>query len=669
MGAAPDPLLSPTFPLPFDRLDPAAVEGAADTLIGRVRDRVETIASDGAAPTYDNTLGALDEVTAPLETLATWVGHVESVATTEPLRAAHQAIQPKIAALFADLPLHDGLVRRLRALATRAGHDLSPVRARHLRKTLDAFRRHGADLPAADKARVRAIDVTLARVTTRFAQNLVDATAAYDLVIEDESRLAGLPAMHRAAARQSAARAGRTGYRFTLDAPSYVPALTHLEDATVREELWRAYHARATDPDHDNRPLVAEILRLRRNKARLLGYPTFADLVLEDRMAGTVARARGFVDDLRARTEPAFARERAALERFAGRTLQPWDLSFWAERLRRAELDLDQEALRPYFAAPRVVAGLFEVARRLYGLTLRARPDHPSWHEDVRVYAVHDEAGAELGLLHMDLYPRPTKRGGAWMNGLITGCPPAHPHEVIVCANLAPPVGDDPALLSHDDVQTLFHEFGHALHHLLSTVEVRALAGTNVAWDFVELPSQIMENWCWTRPALDLFARHHATGAPLPDDLFRRMVRARTFRAATATMRQLGFAAVDLALHVDFEPTPAADPIAFAHPILQAHTPAPLPPSDAMLAGFSHLFADPVAYAAGYYSYKWAEVLDADAFSRFEREGLFSRAVGDAFRNTILARGDSEDPQILYRAFMGRDPDLTPLLRRSGLAP
>ena len=668
MGATDDPLLSPTFPLPFDRVDPAQVEPAVDTLIARARARVEDIASDTAAPTYDDTLGALGAATEPLETLATWVGHLESVATTEPLRAAHQAIQPKIAAFYSELPLHAGLYRRLQALADAKLAGLPPVRARHLRKTLDAFRRHGADLPEGDKARVRDLDVELAQVTTRFAQHLVDATAAYERVVEDESRLAGLPEIHRAAARQSAERKGLAGYRFTLDAPSYVPALTHLEDATLREELWRAYHARATDPEHDNRPLIAEILRLRREKAHLLGYPHFAALVLEDRMAKTAERARAFVDDLRARTLSAFEREREALQAFAGRPLQPWDLSFWAERMRRERLDFDQEALRPYFPAPRVLGGMFEVARRLYGVSLRERPEHPSWHEDVRVYAVHDRDVALLGLLHIDLFPRPTKRGGAWMNGLVTGCPPAHPHEVIMCANLAPPVGDGPALLSHDDVQTLFHEFGHALHHLLSTVEVRPLAGTNVAWDFVELPSQIMENWCWTRPALDLFARHHETGAPLPEDLFQRMVRARTFRAATATMRQLGFASVDLALHVDFDPTAGQDPLAFAHPILQAHTPAPLPTTDAMLAGFSHLFADPVAYAAGYYSYKWAEVLDADAFSRFEREGLFSPRVGDAFRNTILARGDSDDPDALYRAFMGRDPEIEPLLRRSGLA-
>ena len=462
---------------------------------------------------------------------------------------------------------------------------------------------------------------------------------------------------------------GTTGYVLTLDAPSYVPAMTYLDDAALRRELWWAYHLRAAAPPHDNRPLVREILRLRRHKARVLGFETFAHLVLADRMLRTPDKARGFVEDLTARTRPFFERERRALEDFAGRPLEPWDLAYFAEKMRKARFDFDAEALRPYFPLDKVRAGLFELAGRLFGFSFEPREDARTWHPDVRVFGVRDEAGVFVGEVHMDLFPRPTKRSGAWMNGLLVGRPPDEPHVVVLCANLTPPLEGQDALLSHEDVLTLFHEFGHGLHHLASRVPVRSLAATNVAWDFVELPSQILENWCWERAALDLFARHHATGEPIPDDLFARMQATRTFRAATAMMRQLGFARMDLALHVDLDPDGGEDPFALAHRILDEHSPAKVPEADAMLASFQHLFADPVGYAAGYYSYKWAEVLEADCFSRFREAGVLSAEMGRRFRDAILAKGDTADPWDLVRAFLGRDPTPDALLERDGLVP
>jgi oligopeptidase A len=317
------------------------------------------------------------------------------------------------------------------------------------------------------------------------------------------------------------------------------------------------------------------------------------------------------------------------------------------------------------------VGGLFELVHRLYGIRVEEESGVPAWDPAVHYYNVRDEEGVFLGGFYADWYPRENKRGGAWMDGLITGGPGTggfRPHLGLICGNLTPPVGGKPALLTHREVETIFHEFGHLLHHLLSRVEIRSLAGTSVAWDFVELPSQIMENWCWEREALDLFARHYETGAPIPDELFQKMKRARTFRAANAQMRQVGFGFIDLLLHVRYDAARDGDPVAYSRALLQEFSPAPLPAEHAMIAAFTHLFAAPVGYGAGYYSYKWAEVLEADAFTRFRDGGIFSREIGGAFRGEILSKGDSEDPAELYRRFMGRDPDPNALLVRSGLA-
>ena len=396
-------------------------------------------------------------------------------------------------------------------------------------------------------------------------------------------------------------------------------------------------------------------------------------------MARTGARAVEFVDDLRARTEAAFAAENAALLEFRRRLegpdappLAPWDIAYYAEKQRQALYDFDDEALRPYFAVDRVLDGLFAITERLYGVRVAPAPELPTWHPEARAYALRGADDRLLGYFHVDLFPREEKRGGAWMNALLTAKPRPDggrtPHVGLFCANVTPPQGGRPALLTHDEVTTLFHEFGHLLHHLLTEVEVRSLAGTNVAWDFVELPSQIFENWCWEREALDLFARHHEQGAPLPGDLLARMLRARDYRAANHAMRQLGFGTVDLALHTTYDPARDGDPVDFARALAARFAPAALPAEYAMILGFTHLFASPVGYAAGYYSYKWAEVLDADAFTRFQREGVLSPAVGQAFRQAILARGDGDDPLALFVAFMGREPDPTALLRRAGLA-
>jgi len=674
-----NPLLTVEFRIPFDRIRATDVEPATAELLAQARVRVEAIANLPGERTYRNSMDALDRVTEPLDYAMGVVRHLESVATYPELRAAFNAVQPEVSVFYSGIPLNPELWQGIKAFAATAeGKAVTGERRRFLDKTIDTFRRHGADLDPAGKKKLEEIDVELTTVTTKFGENVLDSTNAFELVITEEAALAGLPPTAVAAARESAVRKGLQGWRFTLQAPDYLAVMTYMDDAATRRHLYRAYSVRATEEGRDNRALIGRILELRGEKARLLGFADFADLVLEDRMAHNGARALNFLEDLKAKTERRFREEnrellefRRSIEGPEAPELEPWDVAYYAEKQRAALYDFDEETLRPYFPLENVVAGMFDLVHRLYGIRVTEEKAVPKWDAQVCYYNVHDENGEFIGGFYADWYPRENKRGGAWMDALITGGPADggfQPHLGLICGNLSQPIGGKPALLTHRDVETIFHEFGHLLHHLLSKVKIRSLAGTSVAWDFVELPSQIMENWCWERASLDLFARHWETGDLVPEDLFQKMKRARTFRAANGQMRQLGFGFVDLMLHTRYSPKLDGDPVAYSRRVLQEYSPAPLPPQHAMIAAFTHLFASPVGYGAAYYSYKWAEVLDADAFTRFRDYGIFSREVGGEFREKILSRGDSEDPAELYRSFMGREPDPMALLVRSGLA-
>jgi len=674
----PNPLIQLGFEIPFDQIEAAHVEPAIDELLAKAGAAVDEIVTNDAPRSYANTLRAVEEATEMLERASTVVGHLESVASSEALRAAYNATHPKVSAFWSELAMNDGLYQAVRAFAqTDEAAALPATEGRFLKKTLDDFRRHGAELNAEEKARLQEIEIELTKLTTEFSQNVLDETNAFELLISDESKLAGLPDSAKQAAAENARAKDLGGWRFTLHAPSMIPVLTYLDDASIREQVWRAYNTRAVSGERDNRQVIARVLELRRAKAELLGYADFADLVTEDRMAKAGAKAKAFIDDLRQRTEEAFQRENRELESFrkevegdSAPALEPWDMAYYSEKQRQAKYDFNEEELRPYFPLDRVLQGLFATAQALYEIEIVER-DAKVWDPDVKSYAIHDRDGTMIAAFYVDLFPRENKRGGAWMNSLISAAyregQPV-PQLGLFCANVNPPVGGKPALLTHREVETLFHEFGHLLHHCFSQVTVRSLAGTNVAWDFVELPSQIMENWCWERSGLDLFAAHYETGERIPDALYEKMVRARTYRAANAQMRQLGFSAVDLALHQDYDPARDGDAMAYARAIIEAHSATTLPDDYAMLAGFGHVFAHPTGYASGYYSYKWAEVLDADAFTRFKREGITNPEVGRAFRDAILSKGNSEEAEKLYEDFMGRGPDLDPLLERTGLA-
>jgi oligopeptidase A len=669
-----NPLAAPTQPLPFGRIGHRHVISAVNQLLTEADGALEALGANTAPATFSNTFAALEQATEPLEWAMGLVEHLESVATTPDFRSAYNAVLPKVSAFWSGLPLRAALYQRLRAFAeTEAAQALGSIEKRFVRKTLDDFRRHGAELDEGQKQELSRVDQELSQLTTRFAQHVLDASNAFELIIDDDNKLAGLPASALAAARDSAQAKGKTGFRFTLQAPSVVAVLNYADSSELRETIWRAFNKRAAHGKFDNRSLVRDILRLRRKRAKLLGFENFADLVTQDRMAKSGQEARAFVQQLSERTRAAFEREtqeliefRRQLEGLADTQLNPWDVGYYAEKQRSSLYAFDEEQLRAYFPAERVLEGAFSIASRLFGINIEHQAKLPVWHPDVRTYRIQDASGRTLGVFYTDLYPRENKRDGAWMHGLMYG-KGSQPHVALFCANANPPAGGKPSLLNHREVETVFHEFGHLLHHCLSKVAVRSLAGTRVAQDFVELPSQIMENWCSEKAALDTFAAHYETSEPVPGELVDSLIRARNFRAASAQMRQLGFAAVDLALHIDYDPDRDGDVNEYANRILQEYAPSKLPPDYALIASFSHLFSHSVGYAAGYYSYKWAEVLDADAFTRFQREGLFNSDVGGAFRDNVLAQGDSQDPMDLFKSFMGRPPELEAMLLRQGL--
>ena len=670
-----NPLLELSRPIPFDQIREEHMEPAVRQLLADATTAIDAVAQSSGPYSYESTLAALERSSEKLELVMGLIEHLESVSTTPALRAAYNAVLPDVSALWSSIPLNPGLWRVLNEFSkTPEAAALEATRRRFLDKSLADFRRSGAQLDADKKEQLKAIDRELSLITTRFSQNVLDSSNEFEILVETEAELSGLPLSAKQAALDSAQQKGKTGYRFSLQAPSLTAVLTYADDRALREKMWRAQNTRATVGEHDNRPIIAKILELRKAKANVLGFRDFADFQLDDRMAKTGADASRFIAELRERTQATFEREnrelfafRQELEGQHAPALEPWDVTYYAEKLRKARFSLDEEELRAYFPAELAVQGAFTLAERLYGVRIETVTGVPVWDPEVRAYRLLDGDDSELGTFYVDLYPRETKRSGAWMHGLVAAVPP-EPNLAVFCLNASPPSGGKPSLLLHRDVETLFHEFGHLLHHCLSRVSVRSLAGTRVAQDFVELPSQIMENWCSERVALDLFARHYETNAPLPAVLLERMNAARTFRAANMQMRQLGFAAVDLALHIDYSPEKDGDLLHYARAILAKYAVAPFPDDYAMLAGFLHLFGHPVGYAAGYYSYKWAEVLDADAFGRFKAEGVLSRSVGQEFRDRVLARGDSQDPMALFVAFRGRKPRVDALLERQGLS-
>ncbi len=696
--------LSPVFTPPWSRLTADRIEPDITAALADAEAKFAAIAAqDVALVTYDRVLGAFDEAAAVLDRAWARVQHLDSVSNAPALRAAYNAMLPKVTDFYTRIYLNEGLWKVLQAYAATPGaRGLTGARRRFLEETLEDFRDSGAGLSLAGKTELERLNTELSAATQKFSENVLDATNAWSLIITDEARLAGLPESARGAARQSFLQknpgaADQPGWRFTLHAPSYLPLMKYARDDSLRREVWQAGVNIGRAAPHDNTGLIPSILELRQAKATLLGRPQFADLIIHRRMARSGSGAVKFIEELHARLAPALAREQQALRDFkASQTgqsaglLEPWEAGYWAEQQRQAVLDFDEEKLRPYLPIDGVLNGLFRLVETLFGVRLTEKPtiflepgpghEPPPgvvevWHPEVKYYELHDADGRHLGSFYADWHPRESKRGGAWMNYFETGGPRADgtfaPHLGIIAGNLTASVAGRPALLTHDEVSTIFHEFGHLLHHLFGEVEVKSLNGVRVTWDFVELPSQIMENWVWERAGLDFIARHHETGAPLPEDLFQKMLATRHFMAASAMMRLLAFSKMDLELHLHAaEITGARTPVdleAWVRARIADYLPRFRTEPPTFAPRFTHVFSEPVGYAAGYYSYKWAEVLEADAFTRFQKEGVLNPATGRDFRHKILARGNGAPPEQLFRDFLGRDPDPSADLARCGL--
>lgn len=628
--------------------------------------------------TYESTLLALEAATEGVENAWGKVGHLDSVCNSAELREVYNEMLPVVSEFFTKIFLNAKLWSVVKSFSeSGAAKKLSRIQERFLNEILADFRESGAELDEVSKKRLEGIEAELAQLTQKYSENLLDATNAWELIIDNEEELKGLPESAKEAAKEDALRKNqgtleKPKWRFTLHAPSLQPVMQYLDSDLVREKVWRANSRIGHEGLYDNTELIDKILRLRQEKASLLGYKDFADLTLKRRMAKTGDNALIFIKDLHQRIKKSFQEEVRNLERYkAEKTneridhLQPWELAYWAEKQRRELFHFDEEELRPYFSIDRVLDGMFEITGRLFNIEIKERKDVETWHEEVKYYQVYEKNGRLLGAFYADWYPRESKRGGAWMNHLLTGAQ-GEAHLGLICGNMTRPTLQKPALLTHHEVETLFHEFGHLLHHILGDIEVKSLHGTKVAWDFVELPSQILENWCWERESLDLFARHYESGAAIPEDLFKKMLAARTYLSAMDTMRQLSIAKMDLDLHIGYKnSSKTLDD--FIEEALDGYIPEYKIKPPSLVRRLGHVFADPTGYAAGYYSYKWAEVLDADAFTRFKREGILNAEVGIDFRNKILSKGNSSPAEELFREFMGREPRLDALLERSGL--
>jgi len=687
MNAPPNPLLAGSFRIPFHLIEAEHVEPGIRQALAEARAEVAAIAGEETPPTWDNSIGRLDRALEQLSERIGPVGHLVSVAETSELRDAYNAVLPGISEFWSSIPLDKGLWARLKAYAaTPEATGWEDIRRRHLDKTMRDFERAGADLPEGIKSHLKSLQVDLATLQQKFSENVLDATAAYELEVTDDKRLAGVPAAAKRRFRKRAAEKGLAGWLLTLDYPSVEPILKYCRDRDLRREILVAYSTRCREGDFDNRGLLARILRIRDEVAAILGYEDFPDYVLADRMAKTGARAIDFEADLVERTRPYWERDIQQLKAHAVTLgvddLEPWDMSYVMEHLRKSRFAIDDEVLRPYFPLGAVLEGMFEIVSRTFGFRVEERRIGEVWHEDVRFYEIFDEDDTLLGAFYTDWFPRKEKRQGAWMNNFITGGPRGEtfaPHLGVMCGNFTPPEDDGDALLTHREVQTTFHEFGHLLHHCTSRVEIASRAGIHVAWDWVELPSQLMENWTWEREALDLFARHHETGDRVPEEIFQRMLAARRFMGGWGQMRQLSLGTVDLALHEELGPelrraagSDADESVDrrqgdqvmdFARARFADFAPDPRFADLHILTAFTHLFSG--GYAAGYYSYLWSEVLDADVFTRFRSEGIFNRETGRAYVNAILSRGDSSDPDELFEEFMGRGPDAEALLERN----
>ena len=668
-----NPLLSQEPLPPFSRITAADVEPGINALLTAARAEIEAIAAR-EPPSFATVVEPLEELHHRVARAWSPVSHLNAVVNSEALRASYNACLPLLSAYQTDLAQNEPLYRAYRSIEAHEGGSLGPVRRRLIEQTLKDFTLAGVGLPQAAKDEFKRVMLELTQVQAKFEENVLDATNAWSHHLADPAQLRGLNEVLVDQARRRAHEKGMEGWLLTLDQPTYVAVVTDAESPELRRTFYTAWSTRASDRGPlagrwDNAPVIGQILAKRHEAARILGFENFADYALAKRMARSRAEVLSFLGELTRASRPTAEREFAELETFAGRRLDAWDVAFYAERLQKQLYAVSQEELRPYFPLPRVLEGLFEVAERLFGVQIRERSGAPVWHPDVRYFEIKSDARL-IGSFYLDPYARPHKRSGAWMDECVgrkhlasgDALPVAH-----LVLNVLPPGQEHPALLTHDDVLTLFHEFGHGLHHLLTRVDFPSLAGINgVAWDAVELPSQFMENYAWHPQVLGRISGHYQSGAPLPHDLQERLRATRSFHAGLQMVRQLEFALFDFRLHAEYDPARGARVLELLREVRRDVSVVPTPEWNRFPMSFGHIFAG--GYAAGYYSYKWAEVLAADAFAAFEEHGAFDRATAQRYLDEILSQGGSRDVLEAFIAFRGRPPQVQALLRQHGIA-
>ncbi|MEH6567249.1 MAG: oligopeptidase A [Halopseudomonas sp.] len=674
-----NPLLQPYDLPPFRAIRAEHVKPAVEQILADSRTQVQALLANPPAQwSWSNLIEPLDDMGEKLSRAWSPVSHLNAVMNSPELREAYESCLPLLSQYFTELGQNQALFEAYQQLAnSNEFRQLDQAQQTIIEHALRDFRLSGIALPPEQQKRYGELQMRLSELQSTFSNQVLDATQAWTKQITDAAQLDGLPESALEQAKQAAEARELEGWLITLEFPSYYAVMTYATDRALREEVYTAFSTRASDQGPhagklDNGPIIDEILALRQELAELLGFANYAELSLATKMAESTDQVLGFLRDLGQRSKSYAEEDLAALRAFAAEQgcaeLKPWDVGYYSEKLRQHRYAISQEVLRPYFPVNTVIKGMFAVVQKLYGIELREVDDFERWHADARLFEVL-ENGEVIGRFFLDLYARSHKRGGAWMDGcrdrrLLPGGELQRPIAYLVC-NFTPPVGGKPALLTHDEVTTLFHEFGHGLHHLLTRVDYASASGINgVAWDAVELPSQFMENWCWEPEGLALISGHFQTGEPLPQELLDKMLAAKNFQSGMGMLRQIEFSLFDFELHTRKQPELSVqqvldqvrDEVAVMRP----------PAFNRFQNGFSHIFAG--GYAAGYYSYKWAEVLSSDAFSRFEEEGVLNEATGRAFRDNILARGGSEDPMALFVAFRGREPSIDPLLRHLGLS-
>ncbi|WP_372919052.1 M3 family metallopeptidase [Salegentibacter sp.] len=669
-----NPLLQDFEYAPFSSIKTEHFKPAITEAIEMARREIDSITKTEGTPDFPNTIEELEFSGKQLDRITSIFFNLNSAETNKEIQEIAQEVSPLLSEFRNDIILNKALFERVKAVYDKIDQlDLNVEQQTLLDKKYKAFARNGANLSEEKQQELRDIDKKLSSLSLKFGENVLAETNKFELHITEEEDLKGLPVSFKEEARSVAESRSKEGWMFTLEYPSFLPFMKYVENRELRKKMALAFGSKGFHGDElDNQENVLQIVKLRHQRAQLLGFKTHADFVLEERMAETPEKVNSFLEELLKKAKPAAQKEFKELEDFAKGLnnidrLEKWDAAFYAEKLKQKRFDLDDEKLKPYFKLENVINGVFEIANRLYGLSFKEVNDIDKYHPDVKTYQVSDEEENSVALFYADFHPRPGKRDGAWMTGYksqyVKDGKKERPHISIVC-NFTKPSKTQPSLLTFNEVTTLFHEFGHALHGMLADTTYPSLSGANVYWDFVELPSQVLENWCYEKEALELFAKHYKTGEIIPMELVKKIKESANFHEGMATLRQLSFGLLDLSWH-GIDPTDVTDVKAHEDKAFEPTKLYPDVPENCMSTAFSHIFQG--GYSAGYYSYKWAEVLDADTFEFFQENGIFSREIANKFKSVILSRGGTEHPMTLYKRFRGKEPSPEALLKRAGL--